>query len=150
MTEHCDGMRFIFSYCLHLIFHFDIVTGIDLNDTSGAQEAIRTRQCNFVAFVSRLTQSGLADRSHFSIPDFRAALEEEPDQRSRAYRKQGPQLDVYVPLAGIWIQLCGNVIFAHCRNAGTLGYRKEVEGRERVFNRRVEILEEEIWRDQGP
>jgi len=24
-----------------------------------------------------------------------------------------------VPLAGIWILLCGNVIFAHCRNPGT-------------------------------
>ena len=24
-----------------------------------------------------------------------------------------------MPLAGIWILLCGNVIFAHCRNPGT-------------------------------
>ncbi|KAF8803326.1 hypothetical protein BYT27DRAFT_7340991 [Phlegmacium glaucopus] len=69
---------------------------------------------------ARLTQSGLADRSkHFSIQDFRAAFEEEPDQRSKAYLKQGPRLDVYVPLEAIWILLCGNVIFAHCRNPGT-------------------------------
>ncbi|KAF8972226.1 hypothetical protein BDZ97DRAFT_1913447 [Flammula alnicola] len=93
---------------------------IDLGDASDAQEAIRTRQRNFVAFAARLTQSGLVDRSkHFSIQDFRAAFEEEPDQRSKAYLKQGPRLDVYVPLAGIWILLCGNVIFAHCRNPGT-------------------------------
>ena len=60
---------------------------------------------------------------HFSIPDFRAAFEEEPDQRSKTYLKQGPQLDVYVPLAGMWILLCGNVIFAHCRNLVTPDYK---------------------------
>ena len=74
---------------------------IDLEDTYGAQEAICTRQRNFVAFPARLTQSGLADRpKHFSIQDFRVAFEEEPDQLSKAYLKQGPRLDVYLPLAG--------------------------------------------------
>jgi hypothetical protein len=47
------------------------VTAIDLEDTSGSQEAIRTCQRNFVAFAARLTQSGLIDRSRdFSIPNF--------------------------------------------------------------------------------
>ena len=50
-------------------------------------------------------------------------FEEEFDPRSKAYLRQGPQLDVYVvPLAGIWILLCGNIIFAHCRNQVTPDY----------------------------
>jgi hypothetical protein len=106
---------------LRLIFFIGaIVTAIHLEDTSDAQEAIRTRQRNFVAFAARLTQSGLADRSkYFSIPHFRGAFEEEPDYRSKAFHKQSPRLDVYVPLAAIWILLCGNVVYAHCRNPGT-------------------------------
>ena len=69
-----------------------------------AQEAIRTSERNYIAFAARLTQSGLADRSlYYSINDVRAALEEEPDKRAKAYRKQGPGFDVYVPLAGILV-----------------------------------------------
>ena len=30
-----------------------------------------------------------------------------------------------MPIAAIWILLCGNVIFAHCRNPGTPGPRKD-------------------------
>ena len=91
---------------------------IDLEDTSSSQKAIRIRQRNFVAFSARLTQSGLADRAeHFSIYYFRAAFEVEPDKRAKAYHKQGPGMDVYVPLAVMWLFLCGNVIFAHCRRS---------------------------------
>ena len=119
MTEigHSYGIRFMFFlYCFASDFS-GIVTGINLEDTSDAQEAIRTRQRNFVAFSARLTQSCLTDRSlYFSIHVFRDAFEEEPDHRSKAYLRQGPRLNVYVPLASIWILLCGNVIFAHCRN----------------------------------
>ena len=102
-------------------YFIGIFTAIDLEDTSSAQEAFRTRQCNFVAFAARLTQSGLADRSeYFFVPE---GFEEEFDPRSKAYLRQGPQLDVYVvPLAGIWILLCGNIIFAHCRNRVTPDY----------------------------
>ena len=86
----------------------------------GCPNTIRNRKSNFVAFSARLTQSGIADRAeHFSIHDFREAFEVEPDKRAKAYHKQGPRLDVYVPLAVIWIFLCGNVIFGHCRNPGT-------------------------------
>jgi hypothetical protein len=121
-----DGKSLL--YAIH-IFASDLssafVTAIDLEDTSGSQEAIGTCQRNFVAFAARLTQSGLIDRSKdFSIPNFRAAFEEEPDQRSKAYLKQGPRLDVYVPLAGIWI-LCGSVIFTHCRNSETTAGGKD-------------------------
>ena len=91
---------------------------IDLEDTSSAQKSIRIRQRNFVAFSARLTQSGLADRAeHFSIYYFRVAFEVEPDTRAKAYHKQGPGMDVYVPLAVMWLFLCGNVIFAHCRRS---------------------------------
>ena len=88
---------------------------------------------NFIAFSARLTQSGLVDRSkYFAIRDFRDVFEEVPDPRSRAYFKQGPRLDVYVPLVGIWIFLCGNFIFAHCRNPpennGSQGCRKNWKG----------------------
>ena len=41
----------------------------------------------------------------------------EPDKRAKAYYKQGPGMDVYVPLAVMWLFLCGNVIFAHCRRS---------------------------------
>ena len=97
-----------------------IVTDIEIEDTLAAQEAIRTSEHNYIAFAARLTQHGLADRSlYYFINDVWAALEEEPDKRAKAYRKQGPGFDVYVPLAGIWILLCGNVIFGHCRGPGT-------------------------------
>ena len=47
------------------------------------------------------------------------AFEVEPDKRAKAYHKQGPGLDVYVPLAVMWLFLCGNVIFVHCRRSGS-------------------------------
>ena len=37
----------------------------------------------------------------------------EPKKRSKAYHKQGPQLDVYVPLAGIWIPHLREYYFLH-------------------------------------
>ena len=98
-------------------FFIGIVTAIDLENTSGDHEALRTRRLNLIAFSARLTQNGVADRSlHFSIEDFRTSLEVEPDYGSKTYHKQGPQLDLYVPYPVIWLLLCGDAIFAHCRN----------------------------------
>ena len=54
MTEHEHGMQFKFSYC----FASDLSVALldtDLEDTSGVQEAIRTRQRNPVAFAAPLT-----------------------------------------------------------------------------------------------
>ena len=50
-------------------------------------------------------------------------FEEEFDPRSKAYLRQGSQLDVSVPLTRIWILLCGNITFAHCRDRVTPDYK---------------------------
>lgn len=50
----------------------------------------------------------------FAIYSLAEALEQEPDRRAKMYIKQGPRLEAYVPLAGIWILFAGNVIFGHC------------------------------------
>ena len=133
MTERNHGMRFIFSYILFCVWSFiGIVIAFNLEYPSGDPEALRIRKYNFVAFSARLTQSGVADRSlHFSIVDFQSALEVEPDYRSKVYHKQGPQMDLYVPFPVIWLLLCGDVIFSHCRNPGPPSTLIQVKDRKR-------------------
>jgi hypothetical protein len=49
----------------------------------------------------------IADFSTYARWAMRDALENVPDPRSKAFAKQGPVLDFYLPIAGIWLTQVG-------------------------------------------
>lgn len=105
------------------VHHFlaNTVFGAEFPVTKSKELKDQTYWRNLNAFCARLTRDGIDDCTVYALWVIREAQEDEPDPCSKAYHRQGPPLDYYIPIVADYISQIGFLLFQSEEDFGDMG-----------------------------